>query len=160
VKLDVDPDRATVYGAARIGGAAGGYSVDGKLLPPAPLQVDEVVAKDLSVVAVDGRSGGESAVVLVAANTRLPAKGESRFDLMDPSRQTEAQIVIVEAKHGAPPHECRELDRFQISGLPPAPGAITDRIAIRFEVNRRGIVEVTAYDAVSGKEFKRTVKVA
>jgi molecular chaperone DnaK len=156
VKQDVDPDRATVYGAALIGGSAGGYSIEGKLLPPSHLEVQGVTSMDLSLLALDGKSGATHAITLVPANTPIPGSGEERFDLVS-AEQTKAEIIVVEGKHGAPPQQCRELDKFVIEGLP-KDSKRGGRIQVKFEVSNKGIANVTVLDSVSQKEFKRTLK--
>jgi len=86
---------------------------------------------------------------IIRKNTPLPAACSEKFALRE-ANQTEARIEIYQGQEGQPLEECLHIDDVALSGIPAGP-ASEERIDVRYEYSRSGIVKVTVTDLKSGK---------
>jgi molecular chaperone DnaK len=155
-RTDINPLHAVVQGAALLARQTAGElpgitpkDTSGRLVPGFTATIVDVNSHPLGVLAYDRTKGTDQLfnMVMIPANTPLPARKEDRFELVDP-RQTQARITIVQGPQDAAENECIKIGEIILDNLPPNPD--TNRIVIHYAYNVDGILEVTATDTLSG----------
>lgn len=132
----VNPDEAVSLGSAIQAGIIGGEVTDILLLDVTPLS--------LSIETMGGIS-----TKIVDANTTIPTSKEQTFSTAADS-QPSVEIHILQGERPLA-KDNKTLGRFHLENLPPAPRGIP-QIAVKFDVNANGILEVTATDKATGKQ--------
>ncbi len=165
-KVDVDPSKAIVYGAALAGVAelareGQRATWQGQVIPAPELFIREVTAHDVGCCVVDsGRSGKALRLaVIIPKNTPIPTRLCESF-FLERDDITEARVEILQGQANALSSECLTIGVISLDNLP-REATRTQRIQVEYAIDRNGMVTATATDRVSGSsqtvsvEYKR-----
>ncbi len=132
----VNPDEVVAIGAAVQGGVLGGEEEDVLLLDVTPLS--------LGIETLGGVT-----TKLIERNTTIPTSEKETFSTAE-DNQTEVEIHVLQGEREMA-KDNRTLDRFRLTGIPPAPRGVP-QIEVTFDIDADGILNVSAKDKGSGKE--------
>lgn len=132
----VDPDEAVAAGAAIQAGLLQG-AVKG-------VSLFDVTSLSLGIEVQGGRVHR-----LIPRNTKVPSKKTEIFTTSAPN-QPQVTIHIVQGESDFSPDN-KSLGVFELEGIRPAPRGVPD-IAVTFEIDAQGIVNVSAQDSTTGQE--------
>lgn len=132
----VNPDEVVSVGAAIQGAVLGGDEEDVLLLDVTPLS--------LGIETLGG-----VATKLIPRNTTIPTEKKEVFSTAQ-DNQTEVEVHVVQGEREMA-KDNRTLDRFRLTGIPPAPRG-QPQIEVTFNIDADGILNVSAKDKGTGKE--------
>ncbi|XP_077967388.1 heat shock 70 kDa protein 1A-like [Styela clava] len=138
----INPDEAVAYGAAALAEniRSGGSETKERLqlLDVTPLSIGtDVRESDMCVI--------------IPRNTKIPTRKMGSFTTSR-DNQTALNFEVYEGERPCI-HDNHHLGTFVLEGIPPAPKGVATVISV-FEIDRSGILTVTAYDSISGSENK------
>ena len=132
----VNPDEVVAVGAAVQGGVLAG-------------DVKDVLLLDVTPLSLGFETLGGVTTKLIERNTTIPTKANQVFSTAaDSQPQVEIRVLQGEREMAA---DNRELGRFILDGIPPAPRGVP-QIEVTFDIDANGILSVKASDKASGKD--------
>ena len=140
----VNPDEVVAMGAAIQAGVLAGEFADGEGL----------VLVDVTPLSLGIETLGGVMTTLIERNTAIPCKKSQIFSTAA-DNQTTVDIHVLQGERPMAADNVT-LGRFQLTGIPPAPRGVP-QIEVTFDIDRNGIVHVSAKDLGTGKEQKITV---
>ncbi len=132
----VNPDEVVANGAAVQGGVLAG-------------DVKDVLLLDVTPLSLGIETLGGVCTKIIERNTTIPTKRNQIFSTAaDNQPQVEIRVLQGEREMAG---DNREIGRFILDGIPPAPRGIP-QIDVIFDIDANGILHVSAQDKASGKE--------
>jgi len=137
----VNPDEVVAIGAAIQGGVIAG-------------EVKELVLLDVTPLSLGIETLGGVMTALIQRNTTIPtSKSEVFTTAADGQTSVEVHVLQGERSMAA---DNRTLGRFHLVGIPPAPRGIP-QVEVTFDIDRNGILNVSAKDKGTSQEQKITI---
>ncbi len=142
VHKGINPDEVVAIGAAIQGGILSG-------------EVDDVVLLDVTPLSLGIETLGGVFTKLIDRNTTIPTSKSKIFSTAT-DNQTSVDIHVLQGERKMA-KDNKTLGRFQLSDIPPAPRGVP-QIEVEFDIDKNGIVHVSAKDKGTGNEQKITIK--
>lgn len=138
----VNPDEVVAMGAAIQGGVISG-------------DVKDIVLLDVTPLSLGIETMGGVFTKLIDRNTTIPTSKSQVFSTAaDNQPAVDIHVLQGERQMAA---DNKTLGRFQLTDIPPAPRGIP-QIEVTFDIDKNGIVNVSAKDLGTGKEQTITIK--
>ncbi len=134
----VNPDEVVAVGAAIQGGVLSGEE-----------SLKDVLLLDVTPLSLGIETLGGVLTKLIERNTTIPTKKSQIFSTAADG-QTAVSIHVLQGEREMAADN-RTLGRFDLIGIPPAPRGIP-QIEVSFDIDKDGIVHVSAKDKATGKE--------
>ncbi|ETA73885.1 molecular chaperone DnaK [Ligilactobacillus equi] len=138
----VNPDEAVALGAAIQGGVITG-------------DVKDVVLLDVTPLSLGIETMGGVFTKLIDRNTTIPVSKSQVFSTAA-DNQPAVDIHVLQGERPMAADN-KTLGRFQLTDIPAAPRGVP-QIEVKFDIDRNGIVNVSAKDLGTNKEQKITIK--
>ncbi|USS91011.1 molecular chaperone DnaK [Fructilactobacillus carniphilus] len=138
----INPDEAVALGAAVQGGVLTG-------------DVKDVVLLDVTPLSLGIETMGGVMTKLIDKNTTIPTSKSQTFSTAA-DNQTAVDIHVLQGERPMAADN-KSLGRFQLTDIPAAPRGVP-QIEVTFDIDKNGIVNVSAKDKGTGKEQKITIK--
>ena len=132
----VNPDEVVAIGAAIQAGVLGG-------------QVKDILLLDVTPLTLSIETLGGVATQMIERNTTIPTKKTQIFSTAS-DMQTEVEVVVTQGERPMA-RDNKLLGNFRLTGIPPAPRGIP-QIEVTFDIDRDGILHVSAKDKATGRE--------
>jgi molecular chaperone DnaK len=117
-------------------------------------EVKDIVLVDVIPLSLGIETLGGVMTTLIERNTAIPTS-KKRIFTTAADGQTAVDIHVLQGERAMAADNVT-LGRFQLTGIPPAPRGVP-QIEVSFDVDRNGIVNVSAKDLGTGKEQKITI---
>lgn len=140
----VNPDEVVSVGAA----------IQGAILAGAG-EYKDILLLDVTPLSLGIETEGGVMTVLIARNTTIPKDAAQTFSTAA-DNQTAVTISVFQGERPMA-RDNRLLGQFNLEGIPPAPRGVP-QVEVKFDVDKNGILSVTAKDKASGKEQSVTIK--
>ena len=137
----INPDECVAVGAAIQGGIIGG-------------DVKDVVLIDVTPLSLGIETMGGVFTRLIDRNTAIPTEKSQIFSTAADG-QTSVEVHVLQGEREMAAYN-KTLGRFQLTGIAPAPRGVP-QIEVKFDIDRNGIVHVSAKDLGTGKEQSITI---
>lgn len=138
----IDPDEAVALGAAIQGGVISG-------------DVKDVVLLDVTPLSLGIETMGGVFTKLIDRNTTIPTSKSQTFSTAA-DNQSAVDIHVMQGERPMAADN-KTLGRFQLTDIPAAPRGVP-QIEVKFDIDKNGIVNVSAKDLGTNKEQKITIK--
>ncbi|MDR3051504.1 MAG: molecular chaperone DnaK [Oscillospiraceae bacterium] len=138
---NINPDECVALGAAIQGGVLGG-------------EVKDVLLLDVTPLSLGIETAGGIFTRLIDRNTTIPTTKSQIFSTASDG-QTGVEVHVLQGEREMAAHN-KTLGRFQLTGIAPAPRGVP-QIEVTFNIDRNGIVNVSAKDLGTGNEQKVTI---
>ena len=141
----INPDECVSIGAAIQGGVLSGEFGKG----------NEILLLDVTPLSLGIETLGGVCTKIIERNTTIPTKSSQVFSTAADG-QTSVEIHVLQGEREMAAGN-KTLGRFVLSDIPPAPRGVP-QIEVTFDIDRNGIVNVSAKDKSTGKEQKITIQ--
>lgn len=138
----INPDEAVALGAAIQGGVITG-------------DVKDVVLLDVTPLSLGIETMGGVFTKLIDRNTTIPTSKSQVFSTAA-DNQPAVDIHVLQGERSMAADN-KTLGRFQLADIPAAPRGVP-QIEVKFDIDKNGIVNVSAKDLGTGKSQKITIK--
>ena len=138
----INPDEAVALGAAIQGGVISG-------------DVKDIVLLDVTPLSLGIETMGGVFTKLIDRNTTIPTSKSQIFSTAA-DNQPAVDVHVLQGERPMAADD-KTLGRFELTDIPPAPRGIP-QIQVTFDIDKNGIVNVSAKDMGTGKEQKITIK--
>ncbi len=138
----INPDEAVALGAAVQGGVITG-------------DVKDVVLLDVTPLSLGIETMGGVFTKLIDRNTTIPISKSQTFSTAA-DNQPAVDIHVLQGERSMAADN-KTLGRFQLADIPAAPRGVP-QIEVKFDIDRNGIVSVSAKDLGTNKEQKITIQ--
>ena len=138
---NINPDECVAIGAAIQGGVLGG-------------EVKDVLLLDVTPLSLGIETRGGVFTRLIDRNTTIPCTKSQIFSTAADG-QTSVEVHVLQGEREMAAGN-KTLGRFQLTGIAPAPRGVP-QIEVTFNIDRNGIVNVSAKDLGTGNEQKVTI---
>ena len=139
---NVNPDEAVALGAAIQAGVLAG-------------DVDDIVLVDVTPLTLGLETLGGVLTTLIGRNTAIPTEKTEVFTTAAEG-QTSVDIHVLQGERPMAADN-KSIGRFMLDGILPAPRGVP-QIEVKFDINRDGILSVSAKDKGTGKEQKIVIQ--
>ena len=137
----INPDECVAIGAAIQAGVLGG-------------EVQGLLLLDVTPLSLGVETMGGVMTKLIERNTTIPTSNSQVFSTAADG-QTAVEIHVLQGERPMA-YDNKTLGRFQLTGIPAAPRGVP-QIEVTFNIDRNGIVNVSAKDKGTGNEQKITI---
>ncbi len=134
--ISLNPDEVVALGAAVQGGVLRG-------------DIKDVLLLDVTPLTLGIETMGGIRTPIIERNTTIPTSKEQVFSTASDS-QTSVEIHVLQGEREMAADN-KTLGRFHLDGIPPAPRGVP-QIAVKFDIDASGILNVNAKDKATGKE--------
>ncbi len=138
----VNPDEVVALGAAIQGGIIKG-------------DVKDVLLLDVTPLSLGIETMGGVSTKLIDRNTTIPV-GKSQIFSTAADNQPAVTVHVLQGERPMA-KDNKSLGQFELSGIPPAPRGMP-QIEVKFDIDRDGILKVTASDKATGKSQDIIIK--
>lgn len=134
----VNPDEVVSIGAAIQGAIIGGAG-----------EYKDILLLDVTPLSFGIETEGGVMTTLIERNTTIPFEKKETFSTAA-DNQPSVTIRVFQGER-AMANDNRLLGQFDLDGIPPAPRGVP-QVEVTFDIDKNGILNVTAKDKASGKE--------
>ncbi len=138
----VNPDEVVAVGAAIQAGVLAG-------------DVKDVLLLDVTPLTLGIETKGGVMTKLIERNTTIPTEKSETFSTAD-DNQTQVEVHVLQGEREMASGN-KSLGKFQLTGIPPAPRGMP-QVQVTFDIDRNGLLNVSAKDLGTGKEQKIEIK--
>ncbi|GAB4143312.1 MAG: hypothetical protein Fur0046_20320 [Cyanobacteria bacterium J069] len=140
----VNPDEAVAVGAAIQAG-----------ILTQEVGMRDILLLDVTPISLGLETIGGLTKKLLPRNTTIPVRRSDIFSTSE-NNQTMVEVHVVQGEREMAADN-KSLGRFKLLGIPPAPRGVP-QVAVSFDIDANGILQVTAVDKTTGREQGITIQ--